>query len=123
MYRLDRFTAHTLKWQVSRPPRSPPPLVVPLKTCRFNILEQILLYIELVHSRYYIKVHLLMSTFFFLIYSVTNMSLGDVESIISGNQSSVTHCELSLNKFNFYLKYSTDSLYIGFHFQSLTILS
>ena len=63
-----------------------------------------------------------MPSIFFPICSVTNMSLGDIETIVSCNQSRVTHWDLSLGKFNSELKYSSDSLYIGFHFQSLTIL-
>ena len=63
-----------------------------------------------------------MPSIFFPICSVINMSLGDIETIVSCNQSRVTHWDLSLGKFNSELKYSSDSLYIGFHFQSLTIL-
>ena len=101
VYRLDKFKTNFKRPGVPKSPPPNPPLVAPLKTCQFNILEQILLYIESVHSRYLYQGSFINVVHFFTICGVTNMSLGDIETIVSCNQSRMTHCDLSLGKFNF----------------------
>ena len=44
----------------------------------------------------------------------------DIKTIVSYNQPKEMYCDLSLGKFDLKLNYYPDSLYIGFHSQSLT---
>ena len=59
---------------------------------------------------------------FLMSYNSSNMSFGDIETIVPCNKSREMYCDLFLRKFDFWLNYSSDSLYIGFHSQSLRIL-
>ena len=59
---------------------------------------------------------------FLMSYNSSNMSFGDIETIVPYNKSGEMYCDLFLRKFDFWLNYSSDSLYIGFHSQSLRIL-
>ena len=53
---------------------------------------------------------------FLMSYDSSEWSLGDIETIVTSNQS--MELDLSLGKFHFKPNYSCDSLYIGLHPQS-----
>ena len=55
-------------------------------------------------------------------YDNSNSNLGDTDTIVSCNQSREIHYDLSLGKFDFWLNYSSDILYIVFHSESLRII-
>ena len=54
-------------------------------------------------------------------YDSSNSRLGEMETIVTSNQSRELYCNLSLGKFDFYLNYSSHNLYIGLHSQSVRI--
>lgn len=55
-------------------------------------------------------------------YDNSNTNLGDTDTAVSCNQSREIHYDLSLGKFDFWLNYSSDILYIVFHSESLMIM-
>ena len=84
---------------------------------RFNVLEQILLYIEPVHTRYYFKVRLLRSTFF-LFFDLQGCSfLIACYILYSGQPLSITKKSLWDKKGSFFLLHFNKKTAFSLHFK------
>ena len=70
-----------------------------------------------------VEMLIILHIFLFLMsYDSSKISLGDIETKVSYNQSREVYCDLPLGKFDFLYNHLSDSSYIGFHSQFLRFL-